>query len=80
MEAGVGVGKEIFVGQVVGEGVGVEDPVSVDFFKEFGFDFVVREQQPHEVVVKLSGVAVDGGGNEFAVLVSEAVIGFQEVN
>ena len=68
-KAGVGVGEEIFAGKVVGEGVGVEDPVSVDFFKEFGFGFVVREEQPYEVVVELSGMAVDSGGDEFAVLV-----------
>ena len=63
----------------MGEGVGVENPVSVEFFKELGFDFVVREEQPYEVVVELSRAAVDGGDDEFVFLIPQAVVIFEEV-
>ena len=34
-ELGIGVGKEVFVGDIVDEGIVIENPTSVNFCKEF---------------------------------------------
>ena len=65
-ELGVGIGKEVFIRDVVDEGVVIENPMPINFVKEGCLYIFVGEQQFDEIVVESPCVVSDGGGDEFA--------------
>ena len=77
-ELRVGVGEEIFVGDVADEGIVVEDPMPVNLVKECRFYFVVSEQQFDKVIVESPCVVSNGGGDEFVSVIKEVGMGFEE--
>ena len=52
-KTGIGVGKEILVGDIFDEGVDIKNPVPFNFIKEFFLYLQLGKQQLHKVTVNL---------------------------
>jgi len=77
-KSGVGIGKEIFVGDVLNECARIKNPVGFNFVKEFFFNCWIRKKQFNQFSIGFPGAVNNLRFNQFSFIVNKARISFKK--